>query len=118
MRFLIWNRTTASAGPPPPALFDAIGKLGAEATQAGALVATGGLLAGATGAHIRAAGGRLVVGPLSDGAAPISAYAVYAVASKDEAIEWTSRFLQLHLEHWPGWEDEAGIQQIFEPPAG
>jgi hypothetical protein len=117
MRFLIGLRTTATAGPPPPSLLDAIGKFGDEATSAGALVATGGLLPSASGARIRAAGGKLGVGPLPDTERPIGAYAVYDVASKDEAIEWTSRFMQLHLQHWPGWEGEADIQQIFEPPA-
>jgi hypothetical protein len=116
MRFLNWIRTTAAGGPPPPALLDAIGRLGEEATKAGVLVATGGLLPSATGARIRVAGGKLSVGPLPDAAEPIGAYAVYAVESKDEAIEWTSRFLRLHLQHWPGWEGEADIQQIFEPP--
>jgi hypothetical protein len=28
------------------------------------------------------------------------------------------RGLMLHLQHWPGCEGEADIQQIFEPPAG
>jgi hypothetical protein len=37
------------------------------------------------------------------------------VKSKEEAIESTLRFMQLHKEHWPGWEGESEIRQIFNP---
>jgi hypothetical protein len=118
MRFLNLIRTTTAPGPPPPALLDAIGRLGEEATSAGALVATGGLLPSPAGARVRVAAGKIAVERLPDGGNQAGAYAVYAVRSKDEAVEWTARFLQLHVDHWPGWEGEADVQQIFEPPAG
>jgi hypothetical protein len=35
------------------------------------------------------------------------------VQSKEEAVEVTRRFLDLHREHWPGWEGEVEIRQIF-----
>ena len=40
----------------------------------------------------------------------------FDVKSKQEAIEWTSRFMQLHKDHWPGWEGESEIRQIFDAP--
>jgi len=39
---------------------------------------------------------------------------VYDVKSKQEALEWTKRFMELHKEHWPGWEGESEIRQMFE----
>ena len=40
----------------------------------------------------------------------------FDVKSKQEAIEWTSRFMRLHKDHWPGWEGESEIRQIFDAP--
>jgi hypothetical protein len=96
----------------------AIAKLGEEATRAGVLVETGGLLPSAMGARVRLSAGKLTVtdGPFTETKELIGGYAVYDLKSKQEAIEWTSRFLGLHKEHWPNWEGEAEIRQIFEAP--
>ena len=42
-------------------------------------------------------------------------YAVYDVRSKEDAVEWTNRFLRLHAELWPGWEGEADVLKVFGP---
>jgi hypothetical protein len=39
------------------------------------------------------------------------------VNSKQEAIEWTHRFMRLFAEHLPAGECEAEIRLIFETPA-
>lgn len=119
MRFMIMVKSTENAGPPPMALMDAIGKLGEEATRAGAMVEAGGLLPSAMGAKVRLSGGELVItdGPFTESKELIGGYAVYDVKSMQEAIEWTSRFMQLHKEHWPGWEGESEIRQIFDVPS-
>ena len=119
MRFMIMVKSAEKAGPPPGALMGAIAKLGQEAMRAGAMVETGGLLPSATGARVRLSAGKLTVtdGPFAESKELIGGYAVYDVKSKAEAIEWTSRFMQLHNEHWPGWEGESEIRQIFDAPA-
>ena len=43
-------------------------------------------------------------------------YALYDVRSKEEAVEWTSRFMQVHRDLWPGWEGEARVLKVFGPP--
>ena len=35
--------------------------------------------------------------------------------SKEEAVEWASRFLALHRDLWPGWEGDAEIRRVFGP---
>jgi len=35
-------------------------------------------------------------------------------SSKQEAIEQTVRFMELHKKHWPGWEGETEIRQVFD----
>jgi hypothetical protein len=118
MRFLNMIKGRENVGPPPNALMAAIAKLGEEATKAGVLIETGGLFPSAMGARVRLSGGKLAVtdGPFTEARELIGGYAVYDVKSKQEAIGWASRFMQLHKDHWPGWEGEAEIRQIFDAP--
>ena len=119
MRFITMVKSTEGAGPPPKALMEAIAKLGEEATRDRVLVEMGGLLPSAMGARVRLTAGKLIVtdGPFAETKELIGGYAVYDVKSKQEAIQRTSNFLQLHQEHWPGWEGEVEIRQLFASPA-
>src|SRR3954469_23610345 len=116
MRYLTLLKATQPAGPPPPELMEAIMALGAEATASGALLDTAGLAPSATGARVDVAGGRLSVtdGPFAEAKETIS-YALYEVRSKDEAVEWASRFMVLHRDMWPGWEGDAEVLKVFGP---
>jgi hypothetical protein len=100
---------------------EAIAKLGEEAAKAGVFVEMGGLLPTAMGARLRLSGGKLTVtdGPFSEAKEVIGGYAVYSVKTKQEAIEWATRFMNLHKQHWPGWEGETELRQLMEfgPPA-
>ena len=117
MKFMTLVKSAESSNPPPQALMDGIARLGEEATRAGVMVETGGLYPSAMGARMRLSNGKLSVtdGPFSEAKEVIGGYAVYQVQSKAEALEWTRRFLQLHQEHWPGWEGEVELRQIFDP---
>lgn len=116
MRYLILLKGTQPADPPPPELMEAIMKLGAEATAAGALLDTAGLLPSAAGARVDLRGGALTVtdGPFAEAKETIS-YALYQVRSKEEAVQWASRFLALHRDLWPGWEGEADVLKVMGP---
>ena len=35
--------------------------------------------------------------------------------SKEEALEWATRFMDLHAKHWPEWTGETEVRQIFGP---
>jgi hypothetical protein len=95
---------------------DAIMALGEEATKAGALLDTAGLAPSEAGARVELAGGKLTVtdGPFTEAKEMIS-YALYQVRSKEEAVEWASRFLRLHRDLWEGWEGEADVLRVFGP---
>jgi hypothetical protein len=120
MRFMTLVKSAETSAPPPQALMDAIGKLGAEAAGKGVMVEMGGLLPTAMGARVRLAGGRLTVtdGPFTEAKEVIGGYAVYAVKSREEALEWTRRFMALHQEHWKDWEGEVELRQLYDPPGG
>jgi hypothetical protein len=117
MRYMILLKGTQPAGPPPAELMDAIIALGAEAQASGALLDTAGLSPSAMGgARVSLAGGALSVtdGPFAEAKEFIS-YALYQVHSKEEAVEWTSRFMRLHQELWPGWEGDSYVVKVMGP---
>lgn len=115
MKFLTLVRGSEQSGPPPQALMEAIGQLGVEAAKAGVMVEMAGLAASAAGARIRIRKGELLVtdGPFTEVKEVIGGLAIYDVDSREAAIEWGKRFMQLHQRHWPGWEGECEIRQMF-----
>ena len=116
MRYMILLKGTQPATPPPAELMDAIMKLGAEASAAGALLDTAGLAPSVAGAQVRLYGGKLSVtdGPFAEAKETIS-YALYEVRSKEEAVEWASRFIKLQRDLWAGWEGEADVLKLLGP---
>jgi hypothetical protein len=116
MRYMILLKGTQPATPPPAELMDAIMKLGAEASAAGALLDTAGLAPSVAGAQVRLYGGKLSVtdGPFAEAKETIS-YALYEVRSKEEAVEWASRFIKLQRDLWEGWEGEADVLKLLGP---
>jgi hypothetical protein len=119
MRYMMLLSGTNPSTPPPPELFEAIMKLGGEAAEAGVLLDTAGLLPSASGARVSLAGGTLTVtdGPFTESKELVS-YALYDLRSKEEALEWASRFVTLHRDLWPGWEGHTDILQVMGPANG
>ena len=117
MRYLVLLKAAiVPDSAPPPELMAAIMALGEEATTAGALLDTQGLQPSPAGARVSLLGGRLstVDGPFTESKELIS-YAVYDVRTREDAVEWTTRFLKLHRDLWPGWEGEADVLKVFGP---
>ena len=119
MRYMILLKGTQPATPPPAELMDAIMKLGEEATQSGALLDTAGLAPSAAGARVELAAGNVTVtdGPFTESKELIS-YALYEVRSKEEAVEWASRFIKLHRDHWAGWTGTTDVLQVMDAADG
>ena len=124
MRYItLLTATSTPDGLPPGELMAAIAQLGEQATQAGVLLDTAGLAPSAAGAMIVLSEGEISVtdGPFTE-AKELVSYAIYQVASKEEAVEWSRRFLDVHVVHWPGWEGEVQVLKVlgpedFGPPA-
>jgi hypothetical protein len=118
MRFMTLVKGFERAGPPPQALMDAVAKLAEEATERGTLIEAGGLHPLATGARVRLSGGRITVtdGPFAEAKEVVGGYAVFEAASKQEMIEGVVRFMELHREHWPGWDGETEIRELTPAP--
>ncbi|MBW0094413.1 hypothetical protein I4I73_00105 [Pseudonocardia sp. KRD-184] len=123
MRYLVVLEASTPDTPPPAELMAGILALGEDATRAGVLLDTAGLAPSAAGAKVAVGGDGLRVtdGPFAESKEMIS-YAVYDTRTKEEAVEWTSRFMALHHDLWPGWEGEARVLKVmgpedFAPPA-
>ena len=116
MRFMMLVKSAENSGPPPQALMDAIGKLGEEAFKSGKMVSMGGLFHSANGARIRQTGGKLVTtdGPFTEAKEVVGGFSIMELSSKEEAIQEARKFMELHQKHWPKWEGECEIRQMYE----
>jgi hypothetical protein len=96
---------------------NAMAKLTEEGVRAGTMVASGRLAPAATSPRVRLSQGKLTVldGPFTEAKELVGGYAQLEFESKEEAIEAAVRFMELHRKHWPGWEGEAEIRQLFGP---
>ncbi|SRR5581483_9744471 len=117
MRFMMMVRSAENQGPPPKELMDAMGKLIGEAAKNGGLLDTGGLAPSAVSTRVRLSTGQIstIDGPFTEAKEVIGGYAIFELKSKEEAIERAQKFLELHKKHWPGWEGETEIRQMFGP---
>jgi hypothetical protein len=115
-KFMTIVRGSENHAPPPPALFDAIDKLMKDAGKR--LVGVGGLLPSGKGARARLSKGKVMVtdGPFTEAKEVIGGFAIYEVGSLDEAKEWTRRFLDVHIKHFPSWGCEVEIRQMMDDP--
>ena len=113
MRFMFIVRSS-HAGPPPPALMEAMNKLADREIKAGRLLDTGGLMPAATGAEIRIKNGLLSVvdGPFVEAKEVIGGYAIFELPGKEEALASANEFMQLHKDFFPGWEGTCELRTI------
>ena len=120
MRFmtLIKSAEDTNLARPPPALFQAIARLGDEAKQEGVLVETAGLMPTAAGALVRLDGGHRRAKGRWDRTGIVGGYTIFDVGSKQEAIDWARRFMDLHREHWNRWQGETEVRRMNEPQPG
>jgi len=105
-----------ASGPPPAALFEEIGRLMDEAVKSGRMVSFGGLKPTASGARVRITNGKIVTtdGPFTESKEVIGGFSIFNFASKEEALEEARKFMELHRAHWPNWEGEVEIREMYE----
>ena len=115
MRFMMIVKHPENSGPPPQELMDAMEILREEAVKAGTMLGSGGLAPTAQSTRVRVSKGQLTVtdGPFTEAKEVVGGYALFELKSKEEAIKGAVRFMELHKKHWPGWEGETEIRQIF-----
>ncbi len=119
MKFMTIVKGPELTAAPPAALIDGIMALGEEAKKAGVFVGWGGLHPTSEGTRARITKGKITVtdGPFTEAKEVIGGFTTYDVASKAEALDWTRRFLELHVKYFPEWEGEVEIRQLFDEPS-
>lgn len=117
MRFMNLVKCSDDCGPPPPAFLEAMNKAAEDAVRAGSLLDTGGLASIARGTRVRLSGGTVTVldGPFAEAKEVVGGYGVVEAASETEAVEGAVWLMNMHREHWPGWEGEVEVRRILAP---
>jgi hypothetical protein len=103
---------------PPPALMHAIAELGMEAGAAGVFVEMGGLMPIERGGSVAVRKGAVHTtdGPYAEAREVVGGWAVYDVPTREDAMHWARKFMQLHATHWPEWEGECEVREIMGQP--
>jgi hypothetical protein len=115
MRYLCVYKPAKKEGQPPTQEEMAtMGQFIEEVTKAGVLVASEGCLPSSRGARVRQIDGKHSVtdGPFVETKEIIGGLAILQVNSKDEAIEWTKRFLRV------AGDGETEVRELYDASAG
>ena len=117
MRFMYIVTHPGSPGSPTPELMEAMHKLADREIKAGRMLDNGGLTPVSMGAQVRIADGKLSVidGPFVEAKEVVGGYAVFELRDKEEAVAMAKEFMQLHLDHMPGWEGTCELRSFAGP---
>jgi hypothetical protein len=117
MRFMNFVRCPEDCGAPPQSFIDAMDRAAAEAARAGTLLDTGGLAPIARSRVVRLSGGKVTVmdGPYAESKEVVGGYGVVEASSEEEAVQGAVWLMNMHREHWPGWEGEVEVRYILGP---
>lgn len=114
MRYMMLYKPGKERDAPPGAQeVEELGKLIQEMAKAGVLITTDGLLPSAKGARVRRSNGKVTVtdGPFTETKELIAGFAIVNAASKQEAIGWAKRFLEVV------GEGESEIREMHSAPS-
>lgn len=105
------NQHTESGAMPSEQLLTEMSRFNEELVNAGVLLAGEGLHPSARGARVRFSGSErsVIDGPFEDPRELIAGFWIWAVASKEQAIEWVKR-----CPNPTEGESEIEIRQLFE----
>ena len=114
MRFMSIITSSQPITGPTPALMEAMSKLTEREVKAGRMVDMGGLMPLPQGARIAIEDGKLRVtdGPFVEAKEVIGGYAIFEFRDMAEALAMTREFMQLHIDHMPGWEGTCEVRPM------
>jgi hypothetical protein len=114
MKFFTIIRGSENQGVPPEGFLPAMDRFVASSLASGVVVSTGGLAPSMQGARMRIANRKLVVtdGPFTETKEVVGGYAILQGDSREAVFASAREFMQLHLDHWPGWEGECELREL------
>ena len=113
MRFMFMIHAAGDAAPTPE-LMTAMHDLAQREVAAGRMIYDGGLAPVSAARTVRIKGRKLMVldGPFTETKEVIGGFAIFELPDAAAAEESARQFMDLHLEHMPGWEGVCEIRQI------
>ena len=114
MRYLSIFKGPETNEPPTQQEMETMGAYIEKVAQSGVLITTEGCLPSSSGARVRSTGGKVTVtdGPFTEAKEVIGGFAVFNVASKEEAIQQARDFLAV-----VGTDGECELRELYEMPA-
>jgi hypothetical protein len=96
---------------------EAMQRISEREIKAGRMIDNGGLMPLATGARVRIVDGELSVidGPFIEAKEVVGGYAIFELRDKAEALAMAKEFMQLHLDHMPGWDGTCELRAFATP---
>ena len=120
MRFMMIvkaNPDSEAGKLPTREVVEAMGRYNDELVKAGVMLAGEGLHPSSKGFRVRFSGAakpRVIDGPFTESKELIAGYAIIQAKSREEAIEWTKRFVTVDAPGRYRQESECEIRQMFE----
>jgi hypothetical protein len=113
MRFMFIIKTDSTLGP-TQALMEAMHAMAEREIAAGRMIADGGLMPRDTGVEVAIRKGKLAVtdGPFAETKEAIGGFAMFELPDRAAAVESARAFMDLHLEHMPGWEGVCEVREV------
>ena len=114
MTIIIDPQTDGGATPVPSALGDAMDPYIEREIASGRLISTGGLKRSSEATRISGHSGRLAAtdGPFAEAKEVVGGYALAELPSREEALTFARKFMDLHRVHWPTFEAECEVRPL------
>lgn len=118
MRYMGFVQMAPDVGEAPEALYRAMDEHISKAAADGVFLDGGGLDHQADCTEVRVSDGEVTVtdGPYAEAKEIVGGYSVLEFRSHAEAVEEARRLVELHKEHWPGWEGAVVVRRIHGAP--
>ena len=114
MRYMIFVKMREDVGEAPPALQEAMGREMGELFASGVMLDAGGLAPSRESAVVTLRGDDVIAtnGPWAEAKEVAGGYAILELGSHEEALDAARRLIEIHREHWPGWEGSAEVRPL------
>ena len=116
MRYMCLMKSSESNGETPLAVDEAMAEYDRWGRATGILIDSQALLPSDAGMIVSLVDGgiKAVDGPFTEAKELVGGYAMIEVRTREEAVELGRRLMQIHKDHWPGYEGSVEIRQIAE----
>jgi hypothetical protein len=120
MRYMVFVKMREDVGRAPESLHRAMDAAMRAQFAAGSMLDAGGLAGAADSTEIELRAGEVITtdGPWSEAKEVAGGYAIIEARSHDEALEAARRVIDIHRDHWPGWEGSVEVRPIHDSPPG